>query len=69
MLPSIESQRLTAEEIAAILREPNGEFLLMEEVRMDRVDAERAVTAIEHADQGPWLKKFAYAVLSAISSR
>jgi hypothetical protein len=64
-----EPQQLTAEEIDAILREPNGAFLLVELVRMGRIDAERAVTAIERADREPFWKTLGYALLNAIGSR
>lgn len=64
-----ESQQLTNQEIEGILGKPNGPYVLLELVRMGRIDAEVAVSAIEQSRRDPLIKRIALAVLNAISSR
>jgi uncharacterized membrane protein len=68
MVPA-EPVQLTADEIDAILKYPNGPYVLLDMVRMGRIDAEVAVSAIENARRAPFFERLINAIFSAISSR
>jgi hypothetical protein len=68
MVPA-EPVQLTDDEIDAILKHPNGPYVLLDMVRAGRVDAEVAVTAIHDARRVPFFERLINALFSAISSR
>lgn len=60
-----QSEELSDAQIDEVLRKPNGPFVLLELVRLGRIDPERAVTAIERL-KPPFLKRLALAVLDTL---
>lgn len=68
-MPCIESPRLTADEIEAVLRQPNGPYALMELVRMGRVDSETATAALDQFEKDPFLTRVLMALVDAFLAR
>lgn len=64
-----ETVQLTPDEINAILKQSNGPYVLLEMVRIGRIDAEIAVSAIDNARRPAFLKRLLDAILNTISSR
>jgi hypothetical protein len=61
--------QLREDQIKSILDRPNGEFLLLEYVRLGQIDAEEAVTEIEKRRKRPLFARIAFALLDALTSK
>ena len=66
--PSVAG-RLSEIQVQEILKEPNGRDVLLEFVRMDMIDPETAITAIENSVKTSIWKRVGQALLEALFSR
>jgi hypothetical protein len=64
-----EPEQLSDEDVRVILSKPDGSFKLLNFVRDGRIDAERAVTAIEEAEHEPLRKRIFLAILDTFLSQ
>jgi hypothetical protein len=69
MSPAAAPELLSDAQIHEVLSRPNGSFALLELVRSGRIDAERAVTAIDAATPEPFLKRLFLTVLDTLFTR
>lgn len=60
------TDKLTRAEIERILLQPNGPYVLLELVRMGRVDTDEATKALDRFDREPLLKRIALSLLDAL---
>lgn len=68
-MASITEPPLSAEEIERIMSRSNGPYVLLELVRMGRVDSETAAKALKRFEKDPLWRRVALAMVDAVFSR
>lgn len=66
---NLEQGHLSAADIQAVLRQPNGFYLPMELVRTGRAESSMAVAALRQFDKKPFFKRLLLAFVDSLFPR